>query len=260
MSSLSDLSDYNIKDVCEHLADNHDYQSLAHLAQTDQHINQICQPLLLPLKLEYVMGHLNILGPMYHSWFGFGLDLKYQAGDDGYEYVLLQDIKNGYATIYDHVSNQPLPSDTLFDYDSGTMDALYDAKKINQLANQKIPFQEVIIKNPIKQERVPSIWYNEPSCRPWGMPDHGIFHSTSHGDIKVLSLEKTRPYIHVIDHFQEVHLSSVDKGQPLTFDDVLFGTRPLMWDATRLVDGGYHVIEYDNDRLVIDPAIDNWST
>lgn len=64
----------------------------------------------------------------------------------------------------------------------------------------------------------------------------------------------------MIDPFNEVHLSAKDKGTFLTIDDILFASRALMADDTRTIDGGYKLLGYENDTLILNTIIDNYSS
>ena len=54
----------------------------------------------------------------------------------------------------------------------------------------------------------------------------------------------------------EVH---VEKDN-ITIDDILFATRALAWDSSRTIDSGYKILSVDENVLVLEPQMDNWST
>jgi len=70
----------------------------------------------------------------------------------------------------------------------------------------------------------------------------------------------TRPYIMVINRYMEVHISKKQKGSPITLDDILFASRGLCMDHSRVIDE-YKILSDDNSStLVLVPTIDNFST
>lgn len=68
-----------------------------------------------------------------------------------------------------------------------------------------------------------------------------------------------RPYIRVVDSYNEVKILSEKKGSQITVDDVLFASRALCGDATRSVDS-YTVLSDNGSTLKLKAEIDNWST
>jgi hypothetical protein len=71
---------------------------------------------------------------------------------------------------------------------------------------------------------------------------------------------QARGYIKVIEPFMKIEIDSVFKGLPITYDDVLFGTRGLCFDETRAYDN-FRVLPGSNDDILyLEPEIDNWST
>ena len=69
----------------------------------------------------------------------------------------------------------------------------------------------------------------------------------------------TRPYISVINRYMEVHISKQKKGSPITLDDILFASRGLCMDHSRVIDE-YKILSDNNSTLVLVPTIDNFST
>ena len=69
----------------------------------------------------------------------------------------------------------------------------------------------------------------------------------------------TRPYIDVIDRYMKVHVSKEKKGSPITLNDILFASRALCADGTRVIDR-YKILSDNNSTLILVPTIDNFST
>jgi hypothetical protein len=69
----------------------------------------------------------------------------------------------------------------------------------------------------------------------------------------------TRPYIRVINLYMEVHILKKQKGSPITLDDILFASRGLCMDHSRVIDE-YKILSDNNSTLVLVPTIDNFST
>ena len=74
-----------------------------------------------------------------------------------------------------------------------------------------------------------------------------------------LSTLDTRPYISVINRYMEVHISKQKKGSPITLDDILFASRALCMDHSRVIDE-YKILSDNNSTLILVPTIDNFST
>ena len=68
-----------------------------------------------------------------------------------------------------------------------------------------------------------------------------------------------RQYIHVTVPYEEIEISSEDKGSPITIDDVLFACRGLCCGPDRSV-SEFQVLSDDGSTLLLMADIDNWST
>lgn len=70
-----------------------------------------------------------------------------------------------------------------------------------------------------------------------------------------------KDYMSVVNKFMEVHVSAEKKGTDITLEDILYATRGLAKDDTRPMNNGpgYKILEEDDDKLVIEPDIDNIS-
>lgn len=66
-----------------------------------------------------------------------------------------------------------------------------------------------------------------------------------------------RPFIRVVDPYEEIKISSVKKGSQITVDDVLFGSRGLCFGPDRSVEN-YTVLRDTGSTLVLMVKIDNW--
>jgi hypothetical protein len=89
-------------------------------------------------------------------------------------------------------------------------------------------------------------WYNKHNFNPY---NHG----------QGLPTLDTRPYIRVNNRYMEVHISKQKKGLPITLDDILFASRSLCMDHSRVIDE-YKILSNNNSMLVLVPTIDNFST
>ena len=111
-------------------------------------------------------------------------------------------------------------------------------QNIQPLLNQPIPFQTVVLMlddviefiDPRDQERFPNA-----------------------------ELIQSRPYIEVDMDNNTVILWAKEKGSDLTIEDILFGSKGLMVDVYRTIDG-YKIKSMDENMLVLELDIDNWST
>ena len=163
----------------------------------------------------HVIQILNLLGPIYHSYFG------------------LHPEKDGYVEI--------------------EKDKLIPYSKVLESSNVVIPFSKIVLKySKDTWIEKPDNWFNKPSK--WWI-DYN-----NHLKPYALPYLNTRKYIKIDKPFMQITVSEEKKGSKLTIDDVLFATRGLMADDTRIVDGGYKILKVTKDTLTIEPKIDNWST
>jgi len=89
-------------------------------------------------------------------------------------------------------------------------------------------------------------WYNEDNLNPY---------NNGQG----LPTLNTRPYIWVINRYMEVHILKKQKQSSITLDDILFASRALCMDHSRVIDE-YKILSETNSILVLVPTIDNFST
>jgi hypothetical protein len=90
-------------------------------------------------------------------------------------------------------------------------------------------------------------WYNKHNFNPY---NHG----------QGLPTLNTKPYIMVINRYMEVHISKKQKGSPITLDDILFASRGLCMDHSRVIDEYKILSDNNSSTLVLVPTIDNFST
>lgn len=203
---------------------------------------------------------LNTLAPIYHSAFGYHLDehIQHQKKKDmsplSFDLLpgLLKRTKKGPTEIKINV----------------------DLKKAKKYAKTiKLPHKTVIvrlsppgvsywIKRPSKVTKTffgelefeldePVYWYEYP------YQEH--HHQGLVSKPEFVEKLSERSYIHVIEPFEEVEVCSIEKGKPITIDDVLFACRGLCADDTRSLNE-LHVFSDDGSKLVLIVDIDNWST
>lgn len=174
-----------------------------------------------------ILKSLNKLGPIYHTYFGFMPD---------------EDNEN----IITHIS-----------YDEeDDVEIVYKLNDVIQESLTTVPYETVVItyNDSSYWRRKPSYeWYNSPS-KWWKEGEY----------LKYLSKYKlpylnTRPYICVNIPYEKITISASDKGSVITIDDILFATRGLACDDTRSYDK-FTILSSNDEKLVLIPDMDNWST
>jgi hypothetical protein len=226
--------------------------------------------------------HLNMLGHYYGGYDGF-----YDSGDVEISIENLSDIENyknihrlgivKFSQFYIATSMPqnilPLSHDDIFKLDDSDVDRIMleffntaPAEILNQvdmgytympneavlkeLGEFPIPYRSVIIKYRKNDwYGCPIVWYNSLKVPGW----------LNSPRTDKLPLVSSIPYIEVITPFMEVKVSADIKGSPLTVNDILFATRPLMVDGTRNI-FKYDIISENEQELVLEPDIDNFST
>ena len=205
------------------------------------------------VRVSSTIEHLNLLGPLYHSYFGLhpeehgAIEIDREP-DTEEEVQKLMELKNKYKAEF-WMNNKQIsvpPEDS-------TVTVVIPYKNVLGISKQTVPYSKVIIKyQKDTWSQKPGAWYNKPS-RWWTsyMPYLKPY---------VLPYLNTRKYIHVDKPFVQVTVSAEKKGAPLTLDDILFATRALMLDDTRTVDSGYKILNETPTVLTLEPELDNWST
>jgi hypothetical protein len=198
-----------------------------------------------------VLYHLNKLGPHYHSYFGFSpknentsQSMNYVSGDNARQYM-----RDGASVFLDNteIKNE---NEIVTGREYMVKIECNDLRIESELT---VGYDEVVIEYQVDDwYNKPGDWYNRPSY--WWRDVNKYFHPY------ILPYLNTRRYIYVEDPFMRVLVSKEDKGSRITLDDILFATRGLMADDTRIVDGGYIILEETERTLVLEPKIDNYST
>jgi hypothetical protein len=133
-----------------------------------------------------------------------------------------------------------------------TGEVIMNVDELKDEAQTEIPFQTVVIKY------TSDYWlYEYTELYKWYNQTSSCFYKENK-DTHLPPLN-TRPYIEINVPFMEIHISRQKKGQLITLDDILFATRGLMVDDTRIVDDGYKLLSYEPNVLILEPLIDNLS-
>ena len=107
----------------------------------------------------------------------------------------------------------------------------------NTIGPITLPFNQIIVKNT-------QTWSSgHPSDWPAWYLDDGMF--------------EDYPWIHVDEHLKSVSIKADEKGEPLTIDDVLVGSRALMFDPYRAIRYGYKIISRTSTKLILDAGVDS---
>ena len=192
---------------------------------------------------------LNFLGALYHSYFGLhpekhgGIEIE-DTKEETLESLRKNKKKYGW-NMYNNDGTRVIDVSDTWDT------TVLPYSRAIKLAATTVPFATVTLKFREK-DYWPRAWYNEPS-KWW--KDY-----TPHLKPYVLPYLNTRKYIHVDNKAKKVVVSAEKKGSPLTLDDILFATRALMHDDTRVVNDGYTILKQTTDEITLEPHIDNWST
>src|SRR5437868_8371455 len=203
-------------------------------------------------NIELFHTTLNLLGELYHSHFGLHLN-----NDKYLELASSEMEKSQFKFIIDNdLLIQCFNEDTNMLYFDGDDDDLtyemiednfcifrlkYD--KVNQLLKQKTPFNLVEI-------YTPDAWTIKPT-EEWCNMNSTWFKNNP----------KVLPYLHecenikIIDLFEKVHIFTTATKDKITYEDILMGTRGVMIDDTRIVNGGFTIvnIDADNKRIILIP-------
>jgi hypothetical protein len=192
------------------------------------------------------IGSINLLKIVKAYHFFWDMNTPYQAKKNGHEKCFIYAIQNGCQWNQQKFILQKLnilgpKYHSFYGIDYG-----YDEDMKIEIEHNsvKIMFEGSTIDN----------WYNMPSSD-WYNKNN--FNPYNNG--KGLPTLDTRPYISVKYRYMEVHISAKDKESLITLDDILFASRALCGDWTRVIDQ-YKIISDDNSTLVLVPKIDNFST
>ncbi len=208
------------------------------------------------MDTEQIIEKLRVLGPVYHSYFGFhphveNGDIEVEIDIDG-----LKDRQRIFNMLNEGWKAEGLPLSPE-SVDDIPKDGLYlltvSCEELLDQSLEKIKYKDVILKyKENKWYEMPMPWFNKPS-KWWTTV-------LSHLYSFVLPHLYTRPYIKVVKPFMEVHISTDKKGGPLTLNDILFAGRALALDDTRTYDEGFKLLSDKDGVLVLEPQMDNFST
>ncbi len=208
--------------------------------------------------MNQTLYHLNKLGQLYHSYFGFHpeescdyISQECYYTDSEMEYNELVKYFNDEHSIFDVEGNH------ITDVNDIKMDAEYAIEyDYNEILNESrtiVDYNEVVIK--YKE----NTWYGK--LREWyNEPRKNLVTPSEYLKPYILPYLNTRSYITIVEPFMKVVVSKEKKGTYLNIDDILFATRALMIDETRTVNGGYTILSETEETLVVEPDIDNYST
>jgi len=204
---------------------------------------------------DYFM--LNFLAPTYHSAFGHDLNEHYYSNGDITPFIF--DVEPNLVSRHNK-NNEILANVNV----NKAKNIAYDHKLSHKTITIRLnaPGKSGWISKPSK---VTGTWFRGKNAvaQPlyWYEFSAGTFKSKS-GSNKIKHFVGPlveRPYIHVIDLFEEIEIRSKEKDYPITVDDVLFASRVLCKDDTRSVKR-FSVLSDDGSKLVLMAHIDNWST
>lgn len=196
---------------------------------------------------EYMMFLLNTLGQAYNSGSGFDFyyDVYYLKNNKYFE-DFIDFIDEAFAKNYKVMDSEEnkyqRKSEITSDY------IMFDLEFLKKKSQIPVTFKTIILK------------YDE------GYWTYGKPHKISKPN-RVYEWYKadfkTRPYIKVNDPFMKITISAQEKGSAITIDDILFATRGMALDNSRIitVDGGYEIVSsLGTSMIVLRPCMDNMST
>lgn len=190
----------------------------------------ICNKLEFDVSEYTLEGIAAIIKPEYQVFLLSILGTLYHSGD-GFD--------NSLTTIYKDEDNGEL-SEFIENYavDQDDEEAHFNLEDIKLFACMIVPFKTVVLKYRL------DYWKNKPTIEWYS------------------DLFKTRPYIIVDDPFMQVTISSEKKGQGISIEDILFATRAMASDQWRCVadERGYKIIFKSDNKLILEPSMDNHST
>ena len=179
---------------------------------------------------------LNKICPLYHSNFGVypcndtnmsdfcahGRDVQ---DIDELEEILLDN--DCYVTLEEENSNFITDFNDIPEF--ANYYVYYKLTYIQELSQRQLPYDKVIIRYADNTwYGTLTEWYNRPSK--WCQAISTYLKSY------VLPHFNTRPYIHINEPFMKVSIYATEKGQPITYEDILFATRALCVDDSRTIE------------------------
>jgi hypothetical protein len=192
------------------------------------------------------IGSINLLKIVKAYYFFWDINTPYQAKKNGHEECFTYAIQSGCPLNQQIFILQKLNTlgpnyHSFFGLGSGND---HDMEIEIEYNSVKIMFEG----------KTRDYWYNMPS-NDWYNKNNFNPYNNGQG----LPTLDTRPYITVKNRYMEVHISAKEKGSLITLDDILFASRALCADWSRVIDE-YKILSDDNSILVLVPTIDNFST
>ena len=222
--------------------------------------------------------------PMFNSWEHTGDKSRRRQTLNFHDFLLLNTLAPAYHAGFGYISNEQYADDetspltvgatafpniaTADDDDDSGYQVMIDLEEAEKAAKEcKLSHKTVIVRSGPRGERG---WDSKPSLvkrtcfdnEELDIPEALNWYElpTRPGKSKdFVGPLSERPYIHVIDPYDEIELRSEEKDERLTIDDVLFACRGLCCGPDRSV-GEFAVLSDDGSTLMLQAEIDNWST
>lgn len=196
--------------------------------------------------------NLNVLCHAYHAGFGYDMDEAYTTNDDSPLFIakdyisVIDDYEfsdDGHIITFDLNETRKLACISLLPHKTIKL-RLDPIGESNWLEKPKTTKRTVFDDNDLDIVN-PLPWYELPSRVGCNKP--------------LLGPLSERRYIQVINPYEEIKLSSEDKGAPISIDDIFCAARGLCCGPDRSVDS-FTVLEDNGSTLTMLLDIDNWST
>ncbi|XWV25339.1 putative ORFan [Tupanvirus deep ocean] len=207
---------------------------------------------------EYTV--LNFMAPLYHSAFGYNLDEHYLNNETIASPFMLELVPD----IFRSKNNSDDETTIMINIDIAEKFAKSYKMRHKTIIVRLVPRGESGWKSkPNKVKRTwfrgkkdvvntPVYWYELPT-------DTFKSKCKESETLTFVGPLSERPYVHIIDPFEEIELRSEEKQSPLTIDDILFACRGLCTDDTRSINS-FSVLSDNGSELILMADIDNWST
>ncbi len=199
---------------------------------------------------------LNIISRTYHSGLGYKIDEQYIEKEDilcNVQNQIIEEVdKTDDENCFEAFLNLDLAKSTSENY------LLKHKTIILRLYTKK----SGIVWNP-KPNKVRTTWFRDIQvldAKYWyDLPSYVFFSNRDKKELMLTGPLMSRPYIHVVDEFVKIRLSSEEKESQLTIDDVLFACRGLCADDTRSIQS-FNVLSDNGSTLKLKVNIDNFSS
>lgn len=217
---------------------------------------------------------LSVLGKMYYTYFGFRNTQFQHPGKTALSLAYIPENADVFERAFKegHLITRDILVDEDEEEDKFTVksfedlvndeeyDIIFDTNYLEQKAKTILPYKKIIIKytkntwrSKFTDFNIETAWYNQKSK--WFV--HKKSSSWSKED--VLPFLNTRSYINVVEPFMNVEIEKSLKKDFLTIDDILFATRALAGDETRVYDK-FSLISEKNGVLTLTVEMDNYSS